>query len=67
MSAEMLDGSPAIPQVAEPPKDKFLPTQEEIAAHAYVIAEARQRAGLQGDELSDWYQAERELFAGPRG
>ncbi len=36
--------------------------QEVIALRAYFIGETRMRAGLPGDSLSDWIEAERQLF-----
>jgi hypothetical protein len=39
-----------------------LPAEAEIAARAYCISEARRKTGQQGDELSDWLQAEAELL-----
>ncbi len=35
-----------------------------IAARAYAMYLERQRAGTAGDDLSDWYAAERELRTG---
>jgi hypothetical protein len=37
--------------------------QEVIALRAYFIGETRMRAGLSGDSLSDWIEAERQLLA----
>jgi hypothetical protein len=41
------------------------PTQEQdreaIASRAYAIFEDRQREGIPGDELSDWFAAVKEL------
>jgi hypothetical protein len=39
------------------------PSQADIALRAYLIGECRMKAGLPGDALSDWLQAERELGA----
>lgn len=36
-------------------------SQEEVALHAYFIAEKRQRLGLPGDAHSDWIEAEQQL------
>ena len=37
-------------------------TQEEIALRAYFLAKKRRVAGLPGDELGDWVEAERQLL-----
>src|SRR5438045_9378099 len=39
-----------------------LPTPEEIAARAYSSSEARRQSGQDGDELSDWLNAEAQLL-----
>ena len=36
---------------------------EQVALHAYFIAERRRTLGLPGDQTSDWVQAERELLS----
>lgn len=38
-------------------------TTELIALRAYFIAEKREQAGIPGDSLSDWLEAERQLVA----
>lgn len=38
-------------------------SNEDIALHAYFIAERRQAAGLPGDSHQDWIEAERQLAA----
>ncbi len=42
-------------------------TPERIHARAYEIFEARSRNGRDGDQLSDWLQAEQELNGSARG
>jgi hypothetical protein len=37
--------------------------EEQVALHAYFIAERRRTLGLPGDQTSDWVQAERELLS----
>ncbi len=37
--------------------------QEQVALHAYFIAERRRKLGMPGDQTSDWVQAERELLS----
>jgi Protein of unknown function (DUF2934) len=37
--------------------------EEQVALHAYFIAERRRKLGMPGDETSDWVQAERELLS----
>lgn len=37
------------------------PSYEQIQLRAYFIGERRKSLGIQGDETSDWVQAEREL------
>jgi hypothetical protein len=37
------------------------PSYEQIQLRAYFIGEQRKSLGIQGDETSDWVQAEREL------
>ena len=37
--------------------------EEQVALHAYFIAERRRKLGMPGDQTSDWVQAERELFS----
>jgi len=37
------------------------PDREAIASRAYALFEDRQREGIPGDELSDWYAAVKEL------
>jgi len=37
--------------------------EEQVALHAYFIAERRRTLGMPGDETSDWVQAERELLS----
>jgi hypothetical protein len=39
------------------------PTQDEIRILAYDLYEQRQAEGEQGDEISDWIEAERQLSA----
>ena len=36
--------------------------QEDIAFRAYLIGEKRQQLGIPGDSLSDWVEAERQMF-----
>ena len=36
--------------------------EEQVALHAYFIAERRRKLGMPGDETSDWVPAERELL-----
>ena len=36
--------------------------RDQVALHAYFIAERRRKVGMPGDQLSDWVQAERELL-----
>jgi hypothetical protein len=36
-------------------------SKEEVARRAYFISERRRSLGMEGDEESDWVQAEREL------
>jgi hypothetical protein len=50
----------------ESSSDHSLPPQEAIAARAFMLSEERQRTGREGDELSDWLQAEAELIAASR-
>ena len=38
--------------------------EEQVALHAYFIAERRRKLGTPGDQTSDWVQAERELLSG---
>ena len=40
------------------------PSYEQIQLRAYFIGERRKSLGIQGDETSDWVQAERELKEG---
>ena len=37
--------------------------QEDIAFRAYLIGEKRQQLGLPGDSVSDWVEAEQQLFS----
>jgi Protein of unknown function (DUF2934) len=37
--------------------------EEQVALHAYFIAERRRKLGTPGDPTSDWVQAERELLS----
>jgi len=37
------------------------PSYEQIQLRAYFIGERRKSLGIQGDETSDWVEAEREL------
>ncbi|MBV8352229.1 MAG: hypothetical protein JOZ21_08155 [Verrucomicrobia bacterium] len=37
------------------------PSYEQVQLRAYFIGERRKSLGIQGDETSDWVQAEREL------
>jgi hypothetical protein len=37
--------------------------RDQVALHAYFIAERRRKVGMPGDQLSDWVQAERELLS----
>jgi len=37
--------------------------EEQVALHAYFIAERRRKLGMPGDQTSDWVQAERELLS----
>ena len=37
--------------------------QEDVAFRAYLIGEKRQQLALQGDSLSDWVEAERQLLS----
>jgi Protein of unknown function (DUF2934) len=37
--------------------------KDQVALHAYFIAERRRKLGMPGDETSDWIQAERELLS----
>jgi len=37
--------------------------EEQVALHAYFIAERRRKLGTPGDQTSDWVQAERELLS----
>jgi Protein of unknown function (DUF2934) len=37
--------------------------EEQVALHAYFIAERRRKLELPGDQTSDWLQAERELLS----
>ena len=37
--------------------------KNQVALHAYFIAERRRKLGMPGDQLSDWVQAERELLS----
>jgi len=37
--------------------------RNQVALHAYFIAEHRRKLGMPGDQLSDWVQAERELLS----
>jgi Protein of unknown function (DUF2934) len=37
--------------------------RDQVALHAYFIAERRRKVGTPGDQLSDWVQAERELLS----
>jgi Protein of unknown function (DUF2934) len=64
----VLEQSPgAAPFTAEPPLEGERgqldePTFEQIQLRAYFIAERRQRAGLPGDDQSDWLHAREELL-----
>jgi len=53
-------------ETAAPPakKRKAKPaiSTEDIALRAYFIAEKRRTAGIPGDELGDWVEAERQLL-----
>jgi hypothetical protein len=40
--------------------------RDQVALHAYFIAERRRKVGMPGDQLSDWVQAERELLSALR-
>jgi hypothetical protein len=40
--------------------------RDQVALHAYFIAERRRKVGMPGDQLSDWVQAERELLSESR-
>jgi hypothetical protein len=44
-------------------KDMEQLNEEQVALHAYFIAERRQKLGTPGDQTSDWVQAERELLS----
>ena len=44
-------------------QNKTAPSQEQIALRAYFISERRQQLGWEGDHLSDWAEAERQLIA----
>jgi hypothetical protein len=37
--------------------------EEQVALHAYFIAERRRKLGMPGDQTSDWVQAEQELLS----
>jgi hypothetical protein len=37
--------------------------KDQVALHAYFIAERRRKLGMPGDQTSDWVQAERELLS----
>ena len=37
--------------------------EEQVALHAYFIAERRRKLGMPGDQTSDWVQAARELLS----
>jgi Protein of unknown function (DUF2934) len=37
--------------------------KDQVALHAYFIAERRRKLGMPGDQTSDWLQAERELLS----
>jgi Protein of unknown function (DUF2934) len=37
--------------------------EDQVALHAYFIAERRRKLGMPGDQTSDWLQAERELLS----
>jgi DUF2934 family protein len=37
--------------------------KDQVALHAYFIAERRRGLGMAGDQISDWVQAERELLS----
>lgn len=39
------------------------PTHDEIALHAYFIAEKRHKLGIPGNTANDWLEAERQLLA----
>jgi DUF2934 family protein len=49
----------ASPKKSKPAAGKA--TLEQISLRAYFIAERRKKQGIEGDEASDWIQAEREL------
>jgi hypothetical protein len=49
------------PTMQNPRIAKNPPTQEEIALRAYHIY--MERAGIQGNEVEDWIEAERQLVA----
>jgi len=57
-STTLQSSSKASPKAA--PK-KAAPSQEQIALRAYFISERRQQLGWEGDHLSDWMDAERQL------
>lgn len=40
---------------------KRIPSEEQIAVRAYFISEQRQREGGEGNHLTDWMEAERQL------
>ncbi len=52
------------PAPRKPRAAKSRPTPEQIQLRAYEIY--LERCGAPGNELQDWVQAERELFAKPR-
>jgi len=61
-------GSKASPKAVKKTKaaSKKL-AQEHIALRAYFISEERQRTGRDGNHLSDWMEAERQLMREAEG
>ncbi len=55
---------PVLPELDDPPTPQFTVNTDRIRTRAYEIYEARKHSGVQGDALSDWLQAERELCDG---